>query len=356
MEERPKPKRKRLTKDYPGSVFVPRKCSRLYVNWRGVQESTGLPDTPANRKILENLLRDRWRIERGLRPDYIMEERERAELALTWREIIPRFETHIASIDATDKTRKTYMRAIDIIIRDRGSVVTAHSVERAIRQWLATDDVKTMTPSTVNTYLRGLRVFANWCYRERILTDQVNVNQFTRKGEAHNVLIYSDEECATIVEHFRSRDAELALLIEFLLATGFRINEALRLEWSAVEKTTIVVPNKIRRTPEHFPITQAIQRILDSLPRKGQKVFRFPYSNTNRLTKRLKEGITACGIDPRGGWHTFRRTFQDVLYRAGVDMADRQRLMRHRNITTTIQSYSYTDPDRLREILGEVQK
>jgi site-specific recombinase XerD len=45
-----------------------------------------------------------------------------------------------------------------------------------------------------------------------------------------------------------------------------------------------------------------------------------------------------------------------VLYRAGVDMADRQRLMRHRNITTTIQSYSYTDPDRLREILGEVQK
>jgi integrase len=356
MAERAKRASRKQHKTHPGSIFRPAKVNTLYIKWRGVQESTGLPDTPKNRQILQNLLIDRWRIERGLRPDFIMQAQERDELLLTWDEVIPRFEEHLQSIDATDKTRKSYVRAVNAIISDRLTPVSAQSVERHIRRWLAT--TTDMTAASVNNYLRSMRVFANWCHRQKVLHDPIDVSQFMRKGEAQEILIYSDKECATIIAYFAARDKEFALLIEFLLATGFRINEALRLEWASVKDDVIVVPNKITRTPEQFPITQHIRSILDRLPRKAgstTKVFRWTYSNTNRLTKRLRDGIAACGIDPRGGWHTFRRTFQDVLYRRGIDMADRQRLMRHRSITTTIQSYTYTDQDRLRTVLEQTE-
>lgn len=343
---------RRRTKAYPGSIFRRATSNRLYVKYRGRVEATGLPDTRQNRKILESLLIDRARIELGLRPDFLLDEVEQKRLYKNWPQVLGAYAEHLRAQDISSKTRVAYAKIVMEIIGNTTLPVAVDTVEKLAREWcLSVSDRYKAT--SINIHLRNFRVFTRWLSKNGHVDGAVDVAQYMRKATLATVHVYTDDECQAIVGYFRERDVEIALLIEFLLATGFRINEALKLRWTDVTASEITVPNKVKRNSELFPVTKVIQHILSLIPREPgrDKVFRWRYDSASSLSRRLRDGIRECGIEPRKGWHTFRKTFQDRLYRSGIDMADRQRLMRHANIKTTIDSYTYTSSDRLRNVL-----
>jgi site-specific recombinase XerD len=57
------------------------------------------------------------------------------------------------------------------------------------------------------------------------------------------------------------------------------------------------------------------------------------------LEKHLKPAAERAEIDKRIGWHTLRHTFGTLIKSQGADVATTQALMRHANLSVTIDKY-----------------
>lgn len=65
------------------------------------------------------------------------------------------------------------------------------------------------------------------------------------------------------------------------------------------------------------------------------------------LAKQLK-------IDKRIGWHTFRRTYASFLTANGEDVKTVQELLRHSNVTTTMNLYAQGFSEQARKAQSNV--
>ena len=162
----------------------------------------------------------------------------------------------------------------------------------------------------------------------------------------------------------RSRHSSLNLLIEnsnrdlrdlihFLLYTGCRISEALKLEW-----TNIDLDNRLMRISTkdskrkgrviHKLISDHLLPILVERRKSTEKIsspYLFPNENdSTRYTKSMKTAWkTACrkaglvGITP----HMLRHTFASWLRMSEVDIETVSKLVGHRDVQTTSSYYSH---------------
>jgi integrase len=78
-----------------------------------------------------------------------------------------------------------------------------------------------------------------------------------------------------------------------------------------------------------------------------------PWWPERLLVHRLVPASTAAGIG-RIGWHPFRHTYATMLRTFGVDLKVQQELLRHADIGTTMNIYTHTVPDALREANSKV--
>lgn len=357
-------------KSYPGSIYLQGHCNRLYISYKGIRRATGLTDTRENRRVAEELLWEMYRAYNGLpslRPRDDMNgvvEKKETTLFMAKKE----WENHLDHTDRSEKTLKAYKDSTKRILTKDGPI-DEETIESQVRTWIG----KTRdhySPTSTNIHLRNFSVFLTWLHKKKYLTDVVDLSPFRRKGGGKPVRVYTDKQCDLIIKYFekkaaaavkkvekrqRESAAEFALLIRFLLATGARINEALKLRRSDMVDGNLVLPNKIERKVEYFPISKDVAKILSELPQDRENIFRWSYSSTSSLNRELHAALEKLKIESMGGFHVFRKTFQDRLKRAGVDMADRQKLLRHRNIKTTIDSYTYSDTDRLKRVLNNIK-
>jgi integrase len=64
----------------------------------------------------------------------------------------------------------------------------------------------------------------------------------------------------------------------------------------------------------------------------------------------LQRAARTAGLDPKGlGWHTLRHTYSSLLRALGVDLKVQQELLRHADIRTTMNGYTQTMRDDLRD-------
>jgi integrase len=355
-------KTKTKTKTHPGSIYRPSTRNVLYVKYRGRRLSTGLPDTPKNRRLAEELLIELWREEQGLpthrntlKPSIGDQQQQRS-----YADTLVPYHEYLAAQDITARTRHDYIAIVQRIITKPGDHCDHLGLERFVAAFIKANPH--YRPASINIHLRNFRVYCMWLRKNRYITLDVDLSRYRRKGEGRTIVVYTDEEIVRLLEWCRTIGAarggqwvELGLLVHFLVATGFRINEALRLDWDDVHEGEIIVPNKSTREPQRFPISAEVRSILDTVPRThGSKVFRWNYSSQSSVLRMFKQVLHECGIEARFGFHTLRKTFQDRLYRSGIEMTERQKLMRHSSINTTVKSYTYTNRTRLEESLNKV--
>ena len=83
------------------------------------------------------------------------------------------------------------------------------------------------------------------------------------------------------------------------------------------------------------PFNQDADYVFGSLEKKGQQ----PYWPTAGMEDHIRPAAKRAGITKRIGWHTFRHTFGTLVKSQGADVATTKELMRHANVSITMDRY-----------------
>ncbi len=76
---------------------------------------------------------------------------------------------------------------------------------------------------------------------------------------------------------------------------------------------------------------------------------RLPYSPYHLQRRYITPAGLRAGLGPGIGWHTFRHSYSSMLRHLHVDVKVQQDLMRHADISTTMNIYTQGIPEDLRQ-------
>ena len=141
------------------------------------------------------------------------------------------------------------------------------------------------------------------------------------------------------------------------MCTGLRVSEILALRWEHINfKTGVmlvqqgVVNGRIGRvkteaSQDEVPLDPEFAEVLMEWGDKKSKGLVFPSPVTGgcfhagmiqrQILKPKGESIGVSGL----GWHTFRHTYRSLLDETGAPIGVQQKLMRHSNVSTTMNVY-----------------
>jgi integrase len=163
----------------------------------------------------------------------------------------------------------------------------------------------------------------------------------------------------------KAPDAQMRTYLLCGWLAGLRLSEALALEWEESEdspwlnldRDRIVLPAAFVKADKDqwVPLDPVLREALESLPRRGRKVFLF----TDRLgrpllfggvSQRVSDLAKKAGV--RLTMHTLRKGF-GCRYAGKVSAQVLQKLMRHANIKTTMDYYANIDDAVEAAVLGQ---
>lgn len=132
------------------------------------------------------------------------------------------------------------------------------------------------------------------------------------------------------------------LLIEFLIFTGLRINEARNLQVRDLDRANnqLKVVSGKGAKDRHVPITNSLLQKLQLFLGERRQGYVFakkdgkPYSK-RALQKRVKSWIGRCGFAKRLSTHSLRHTFACLCLARGFSLEQVKLLMGHTNVKTT---------------------
>ncbi|MCL5992481.1 MAG: tyrosine-type recombinase/integrase [Bacteroidetes bacterium] len=331
------PRKKHRT--YPGSIFEDK--GHLYIKFKGKKKSTGLKATKKGWEMSELLLEQMW-----------MNYNKLGNLGTQRIKINDAFKEFLAfKINLYDKTRRNYQNAFKSIITDN-YYLYVDKVEKDIQNYLKTTKHGAVS---INTYLTNLQVFLNFCAKKKWIERTTFKSDYKKKETERENESYSDEEIEKYLTYFRSRDNEVALLIEFMLETGARIVDCLTLTPSQIkpEEPLIIWKNKITKNDEPRPITKKALSILQSLPKRDGQVWRWTYRGAGFLNKKLRIANKDLKIDARGrSWQEFRVTFRMKLLRRRIPKEYAMWLLRHKTPEVT-EIYTHYQQKEIMNLVEE---
>ena len=160
-------------------------------------------------------------------------------------------------------------------------------------------------------------------------------------------------------------DAQMQAYLLCGWLAGLRLSEAYELEWEETEEAPfvdlardrIVLPAKVvkGKSDQWVPLDSVLRESLLALPRHSKKVFRFISQRTKRpvdvysMSDRVIRLAKKAGV--RLTMHTLRKGF-GCRYAGKVPAQVLQKLMRHRNIRTTMDYYANVDDAVMAAVLG----
>lgn len=254
------------------------------------------------------------------------------------------------AIETSERTQTWYRERLQHFRRNTGITELDELTPGTITRYLHA--YRHHARASVQNYRRALAVFANWCYRRKLLDDNpFEVLPPPKRQRNERPSVFTQAQVHAILREAKrgirkERDAALILV---LLDTGIRIGEAANLELDDIEwndkmlrvhgKTgerdvpfcgrtkhalNLYVHRKRRAEPSERHVFVTHQGSPLSAQQLGQHV--------RRMAKRA--GVTG----PKLGPHTFRHTFSHYYLINGGDALSLQRLLGH---TTPFMTANY---------------
>ena len=232
-------------------------------------------------------------------------------------------------------------KALPLYAIDNGVVRDALDVMR---------DLEQLSGSTINQRLSLLSVLFDFAVDDMGIDDLQKPRIKRQKPSQGRTKRYShDEEFRAIKWCLEHSDVQpklsiMADLIPFLADTGFRLSEALNLEYSRVnfELNSLTVLITKNKKPKAIPMTDRVRSIL--LSRKAQGVSTMPFGelDSNQADKLWVKIRNAIGLadDKEAVLHSFRHTTASRLADADVNPFAIMKMLGHSNIQTT-QGYTH---------------
>jgi integrase len=209
-----------------------------------------------------------------------------------------------------------------------------------------------MKPGTVKVRLQFLHTALQWAQGQKLLPEcpkfpRVDVPE--RKPQA-----VPAESFERLLAKAPDDQMRAYLLCGWL--AGLRLSEAYLLEWEPTDEAPyldlssnrIVLPAGMvkGKSDQWVPIDRRLREALEALPRQGKRVFCFrawghgPEISESAVSDRVTRLAKLAGV--RLTMHTLRKGF-GCRYAGKVPAQVLQKLMRHRNIRTTMDYYANVD-------------
>jgi integrase len=229
------------------------------------------------------------------------------------------------------------------------------------------EDRTGMQSSTIQARLRELRVVLNWATSQKLIPECPTFPSV--KAPKKKPQPVATEAFERIFEKAAGDQQLQAFLLCGWLA-GLRLNEAFSLErepteqapYLALDRNRIILPAEFVKADEDqwVPLDPALRQALDALPRHGKKVFRFfdgrrpgqniPVATENTVGQRIIRLAKRAGV--KLTMRTLRRGF-GCRYAGKVPAQVLQKLMRHSNISITMDYYANVDQAVEEAVLGK---
>lgn len=198
-----------------------------------------------------------------------------------------------------------------------------------------------LSQNSIASYFRHLKSFWNWMVSEKFYSENI-VHSIKTKDKP--IEIIQDKDFETILKFFEEKNIQQYRIVKFLQLTGLRIGEATELKWEWVnfERKRITMKNIKGKRVEEFPLYPALAEFLISFRRDSGTIFNYKNSDSLKFwTKAMKK----LGFNYR--MHSIRKTFATKLVEKDISIFDAMKLLRHKNVSTTIKYYTAVDLERL---------
>lgn len=198
-----------------------------------------------------------------------------------------------------------------------------------------------LSGATVNRKLAALCRMASVAYELGLLAAPLRIRK-EKEGEPRSRILTQDEQDLL----FSHLPADYRTFCLFLVSTGLRVGEALRLRPEDVQADTIRVANTKGGKPRTVPLNAEAAQLVQHLPFRSikQSTLNYQFNKAKALS-----GLTDADLVV----HSLRHTFASRLVKAGVGLAVVQRLLGHSSIVVTMR-YSHLDLEDLRSAVARI--
>ena len=250
-----------------------------------------------------------------------------------------------------------YRSNVEHFVRDTGLEHLEELHLQMVRPWLL--EHKDLTPNTLATYDRCLRVVCNWLEKRGYVAESP-MRQLPKRHPKRTVIeTFSREDLRAILarcqrSRYPRRDVALVTL---LLDTGLRIGEAIGLRLDDIDWTagTLSVDGKTgpRVVPFGRKSKAALKVYIDRERRSAVPTTREVFltrtgdpMNVRMATHHVIHLVRQAGVQVRkAGPHTLRHTFALEFIRAGGDSFSLQKMLGHSTLDMTRRYVHLADTD-----------
>lgn len=243
-----------------------------------------------------------------------------------------------------------------------------------LRSWLANQQVKGASRTTISRRAVSARIFIKWAVKNKYLEKDVGATLATPKGQRTlpEVLGIADAKVAMDSMATRAAEEETPMslrdvaMVEVLYASGARVAELCGLDLGDIDynRQTIQVlgkGNKERTIPLGNPAMRALIKWLDDgrqllVNEKSEKAV-FLGARGKRIDQRavrtvVYEALTAIEGIERMGPHALRHSAATHLLEGGADLRTVQEILGHASLATT-QIYTHVSTERLQKVFKQ---
>jgi integrase/recombinase XerD len=328
-----------------------------YIDFRFKGRRHVVSTKTSDKKIAMQILHDiQGKIARG---SFNLDEYEKQEISLS--EFLKKYFEFAESWKAkgTVAAERIYSRTLMMIIRDRN----LRSIDaQCLDQWKARRLEAAISPTTLNIERRSLHSMFNVAKKWKYIDDNPFASVKGVRVEERRLFMTAEElnEFFTAVRvkiastKMASRRARLQLFClycEFLLNTGLRRAEALRLKRGNVdlERNAVYVEKTKDKETRIIPLTPRAREILVSLDDRM-----FSSLSKQSVSRHFAMSLKDAGLH---GFklHSLRHSFSTALVDMGVDLVTISRLLGHSDVKTTM-IYAKTQLGVMRSAIEKLEK
>ena len=263
----------------------------------------------------------------------------------------------------SDNTIRAYIGDLDSLSRHLAALGVTDLATLNIshlRSWLANQQSKGASRTTLSRRATSIKLFTKWAYKEGLIPTDIGGNLATPK--AHRVLpeildVKSADLAMQSLESFAEESGELSAIrnlamVEVLYASGARVSELCGLDLKDVdyERQTIRVMgkgSKERVIPIGRPAIAALEKWLSVRPqlaneKSGDAIFLG--ARGKRIDQRQVREVVYKTIQL--GPHALRHSAATHLLEGGADLRTVQEILGHASLSTT-QIYTHVSSERL---------
>jgi integrase len=199
------------------------------------------------------------------------------------------------------------------------------------------------TPGAYNHHLVALKVFFNWCHRNRYVTDNPTLG-IAKQTTLKKKRVLADEELKAVWSAAEQTEGHFGIIVKLLILTGQRRNEiaALKGSYYSHNQQTICLPSELTKNHrEHtFPIGSLVSALLIPLP-INHDAWLFPARGKSQTPfngwSKSKQSLDKLANIPHWTLHDLRRTFRTNLGRLKVRPDIAERLVNHISARTEME-------------------